>query len=162
MAFILKSILSDISIAHPLFYVHFLGIFFSILSLYCIYLLFCGGPLADSIYAGHVFLSTQLSYVFWLEYLMHLCLKLLLIGPYSLPFFFCIRVSLSLSLISCPYTSPCSICCSAGLVEMYCFSFFLLPVYKVFSSKRVDLEEWDYSILPKTRNSRYSFLCDAF
>ena len=40
--------------------------------------------------------------------------------------------------------------------------YFLLPVYKVFSSKRVDLEEWDYSILPKTRNSRYSFLCDAF
>ena len=46
----------------------------------CVSLLFWG-----SICVGHVFLSTQLFYVFWLEHLIHLCLRLLSIGSYSLP-----------------------------------------------------------------------------
>ena len=36
---------------------------------------------------GSCFLIRQLFYVFWLEHLIHLCLRLLSIGSYSLPFF---------------------------------------------------------------------------
>ena len=51
---------------------------------------------------GHVFLSIQLFYVFWLEHLSHLHLRLLLISSYSLPFYFLHTVFLSLSLSSFP------------------------------------------------------------
>ena len=91
MDFVLKSILSHVSIATPaffLFHVCVLGIFFPIPSLW-VYtdLLFWGGSLLDSIYGDHVFLSIQLPYVFRLEHLIHLHLRLLLVGTYLLPFF---------------------------------------------------------------------------
>ena len=59
-----------------------------------------GDSLVDSIYVGHIFLSFQLPYVFWLEHLIHLPVRLLLIGTYSLPFFPFLVVFLSLSLFS--------------------------------------------------------------
>ena len=71
------------------FPVHFLGIFFFqtfIFSLYRV-LFSWGGSLVSSICVGHVFLSIQLLYVVWLGHLIHLHLRLLLIGIYSLPFF---------------------------------------------------------------------------
>ena len=68
---------------------------------------------------GSCFLYIQLSYVFWLEHLIHLCLRLILIGTYSLPFFLYLCFSFSLSpLYSTFYGIPFSISCSAGLVEM--------------------------------------------
>ena len=88
--FFLKSILSDMSITTPAFFfpVHLLGIFVSSPSLsVCVGLLFWGGSLVGSICVGHAFSSILLFYVFWLGHLIHLRLMLLLIGPYSLPFF---------------------------------------------------------------------------
>ena len=40
-----------------------------------------------SIYMGYVFSSIPLPYVFWLENLIHLHVRLLLIGTYLLPFY---------------------------------------------------------------------------
>ena len=99
MAFVLKSILSDISIATLAFFpVHLSGTLFSNPSLsVCVGLLFWGGSLVGSICAGHVFLSIQLLYVFWLEHLIYLHLRSLLIGTYSRPFF-PLFLSLSLSI----------------------------------------------------------------
>ena len=45
----------------------------------------------DNMYVGLVFLSIQLSNVFWLVYLSHLHLKWLLIGKDLLPFFVCLH-----------------------------------------------------------------------
>ena len=55
--------------------------------------------LVGSIYVGYVFLSIQLFYIFWLEHLIHLHLRLLLIGTYSLLIFF-VPMYLSFSLFS--------------------------------------------------------------
>ena len=102
MAFVFKSILSNISISTPI-YCFFLSIcleYFSnpLLSV-CIGLLSWGGSLVGSICAGHAFLFIQLPYVFWLKHLIHLYLRLLLIGTYSLPFHsLCTCVPLSLTL----------------------------------------------------------------
>ena len=95
-----KSILSDISIAtSAFFHVHLHGIFFPNTSLSaCVDLLFWGGSLVDNLYVGHVFFTIQLLCVFWLEHLIHLHLRLLLIGTYSLPLFPFVPVFLSLFL----------------------------------------------------------------
>ena len=78
-----------ISIATPAsFSCPFAWKIFSIPSLSaCVGLLFWSGSLVDSICAGHVFLSIQLYCAFWLEHLIHLHLRLLLAGTYSLPLF---------------------------------------------------------------------------
>ena len=81
-----------------IFPVYLLVIFVSNPSLIvCVGLLFRGASLVGSICVGHNFLSIQLLYVFWLEYLIHLCLRLLLIGTYSMPCF-CTCAFLSLIL----------------------------------------------------------------
>ena len=54
--------------------------------------LFCGGSGVGSIFLGAFF------YVFLLEHLIHIHLRLLSIGTYSLPFFPFVPVFLSLSL----------------------------------------------------------------
>ena len=73
MTFVLKSILSDISIATPVFFflVYLLEIFFSNPSLSV-----CVGGSQRRVSCkqhnvGHVFLSIQLPYVFWLEHFIH-------------------------------------------------------------------------------------------
>ena len=110
-----------------------LDVFFILSLSTCVDLLFWGESLGHNIYMGHIFLSFQLSYVFWLEHLIHLHLMLLSIGTYSLPFFqyLCFSLSLSLS-FSVPlflslffYSSPFSISCSASLVETHSFSLIL-------------------------------------
>ena len=74
----------------------------------CVSLLFWGGSFAGSMCVGHAFLSIQPCYDFWLENLIHLHLRLLLTGTYSLPFF-CTCVSLSFLLsISISLSSPLS------------------------------------------------------
>ena len=83
---------------YPCFFfpVYLLGIFVSSPSFsVCVGLLFWGGSLVSSTCVCHDFLSIQLFYIFWLEHLIHLCLRLLSIGSYSLPFF-CTCVPLSL------------------------------------------------------------------
>ena len=79
------------------FPVHLLGIFISSHSLsVSVGLFFWCGSLDSSICAGHVFSSIQLPCVFWLDHLIHLHLRLLLIATYSLSFFrFCFPVSLT-------------------------------------------------------------------
>ena len=79
------------------FPVSLLGKFVSTPSLsLCVTLLSWGGSLIGSICVGHVFLSIQLFYVFWLEHLIHSHLRLLSIGSYSLPFFpICVPLSFS-------------------------------------------------------------------
>ena len=70
---------------YPCFFfrVRLLGKFVSSPSLsVCVSLLFWDGSLVGSICVGHVFLSIQLFYVFWLEHLIHLRLMLLSIGSY--------------------------------------------------------------------------------
>ena len=87
------------------------------------------GSLVGSICVGLVFLSIQLPYVFWLEYLIHLHLRLLLIGTYSSPFYpFCTCVPCSLSHSFSPFfkSSPFIIYCSAGLRECILSAFFCL------------------------------------
>ena len=70
---------------------HLLGKFVSSPSLsVCVGLLSWGGSLVGSICVGHAFLSIQLFYVFWLEHLIHLHLRLLSIGSYWLPYLFCL------------------------------------------------------------------------
>ena len=78
MVSVLNSILSVISVVTQLsFHVCLLGFFFltipSILT--CVDVLFWGGSFVDSIYVGHVFLSIQPPYVFWLDHLIHLHLN---------------------------------------------------------------------------------------
>ena len=85
---------------YPYFFfpVRLLGKFVSSPSLtVCIGLLSWGGSLVGSICVGHVFfLSIQLFYVFWLEHLIHLHLRLLSIGSYPLPLFpACVPLSFS-------------------------------------------------------------------
>ena len=75
-----------------------LDYFFLALHLQCVGLLFWRGSLVGSICVGHNFLSTWVLYVFWLEHLIHLCLRLLFIDTYSLPFYFfqcCVPLSLT-------------------------------------------------------------------
>ena len=105
--------------------VHLLGKFVSSPSLsVSVGLLFLGGSLVGSICVGHVFLSIQLFYVFGLEHLIHLCLRLLSISSYSLTFFHTC-VLLFFSFPSFLYSSPFSISCIAGLVEVYSFRLLL-------------------------------------
>ena len=82
LSILAMSILSYISIATPaLFSCPFAWNIFIIPSLsVCVGLLLWDGSLVDSMYVGHVFLSIQLSYVFWLEHLIHLHLRLSLTG----------------------------------------------------------------------------------
>ena len=102
MALFFKVYFVSYECCYPGFFspVHLLGIFVSSPSLsVCVGLLSWGGSLVGSICVGHVFLSIQLFYVFWLEYLNQLHLRLLLIGTYSLPFFHtCVPLSLTLFL----------------------------------------------------------------
>ena len=125
MALLLKSILSDMSIATPAFFffpVHLLGKFVSSPSL--------------SVYVGLFVLR-------WVSCRQHMCgscflihsaILCLLIGPLN-PFTFKVIIdryffitdslylcsSLFLSFPSFPYSSPFSISCRAGLVEVYSF-----------------------------------------
>ena len=105
MFFVVKSILSHVSIATLAFFffsVHLLGKFVSSPSLsVCVGLLSWGGSFVGSIFVDHAFLSIQLFYVFWLEHLIHLHLRLLLIGTYSL-LIFCACIPLFLSFSSFP------------------------------------------------------------
>ena len=78
----------------------------------CVGVLSWGGSLVGSICVGHVFLSIQLFYVFWLEHLIHLRLRLLSIGSYSLPLFLPVLLCLSLFL---PFLKAVP---SASLAEM--------------------------------------------
>ena len=101
--FFLKSVFSDMSTAIPAFFscpfvwkICFQAFIFSLCSL-----LSWGGSLLDSMYVGHVFLYIQLFYVFWLEHLIHLRLRLLFIGIYLLPIL-CTCVPLSFSFPSFP------------------------------------------------------------
>ena len=103
MAFFWTSIFVRYKYCYPGFFfpVHFLGIFVSNPSLsVCVGLLFWGGSLVGSICAGHV--PYLFSYhVFWLEHLIHLHLRLLLIGTSSLLFYWlcpCVPLSLALFL----------------------------------------------------------------
>ena len=69
------------------FPLHLLGKFvFSPWLSVCVSLLSWYGFLVGSISVGHVFLSIQLFYVFWLEHLIRLHFRLLSIGGHSLPF----------------------------------------------------------------------------
>ena len=79
------------------FPVHLLGKFVSSPSVSVfVGLLSWGGSLVGSICVGHVFLSIQLFYIFWLEHLIHLNLRLLLIGSYLLRLFHtCVTLSFS-------------------------------------------------------------------
>ena len=81
----------------PFFPVRLLGKFVSSpLLAICVGLLSSGGSLVGSICVGHIFLSIQLFYFFWLEHLILLSLRLLSIGSYSLPFFpTCVPLSFS-------------------------------------------------------------------
>ena len=65
----------------------------------CVGLLFWDGSPVGSRCVGHAYLSIQLFYVFWLEHLILLHLRLLSIGSYSLPFFLPVFLSLSLFLL---------------------------------------------------------------
>ena len=89
IAFVLKSAFPDITIVTPAFLQFpFSWSIFSILALsVCVYHLLRGGSLVDSIYLGQVFLSIQLPSVFWLEHLICLHLKLLIVTD-LLPFYF--------------------------------------------------------------------------
>ena len=101
MSLVLKFILSDLIIATlAVFSCPFAWNFFSNQSLlFCIGIFVWGGSLVGSICAGHVFLSIQLPCVFWLEHLLHLHLRLLLTGTFSLSFYpFCTFVPVSLTL----------------------------------------------------------------
>ena len=98
MALLLKSILSDMSIATPAFYsCPFAWNIVSSPSLsVCLCPFFWGGSPVGSIRVGHDFLSIPLFCVFWLDHLIHLHLRLLLIGTYSFPFFHsCVPLSLT-------------------------------------------------------------------
>ena len=130
MALFLKSVLSDMSIATPAFFpVCLLGIFVFNPSLsVCVGLLSWYGSLFGRICVGHVFLSIQLFYVFWLEHLIHLCLRLLLIGIYSLPILCtCVLPSFSLFL---PFLKAVPLASLAELVWWRCIlvDFFCLGI----------------------------------
>ena len=92
----------------------------------CVSLLSWDGSLVGSICVGHAFLSIQLLYVFWLEHLIHLHLRLLSIGTYSLPFFrTCVPRSLNLFFLFLKADPLASL---AGLVWRRCipWGFFCL------------------------------------
>ena len=123
-------ILSDVSIATPAFFpVHLLGLFFSNpLLTVCVGLLLWCGSFVGNIYTGHVFLSTQVAYFFWLEHLILLHLRLLLIGTYSLPFYSlhtCVPLSLTVFL---PFVKAVPLAYLAVLVWWRCIllAFFCL------------------------------------
>ena len=100
MAFVLKSIYSDINIANPDFFSCPFAWIFVCNPSFSVYvcLLFSDMSLVSSICVGHVFLSIQLPYVFWLEHSIHVHLRLLLIGTYSLLFYsLCTFVPFSLT-----------------------------------------------------------------
>ena len=81
----------------------YMAYLFSSLSIsVCVGILFWGGSLVGSICVGHVFFSVRLPYVFWPEHLIHLHLRLLLIGSYSLPLYsLCTFVPFSLMFFVC-------------------------------------------------------------
>ena len=133
---------------YPRFFfpVRLLGKFVSSLSLsVCVSVLSWGGSLVGNIYVGHVFLSIQLFYVFWLEHLIHLHLRLLLIGIYSLPILCtCVLPSFSLFL---PSLTAAPLACLAELVwwmyillDFFCLGnslFGLLSWWRAFLGKVV-------------------------
>ena len=77
MAFISKSILSDMSIATPGLHLHEIS-FSSPSLLVCMCPLFWGGSLVDSIYKGLVFVSIQPAFVFWLGHSTCLTFKVII------------------------------------------------------------------------------------
>ena len=105
MVLVLTSILSDMSIATPDFFscpfawkICFQPFTFSLCRSFVLRWVTVG-----SLCVGHVFLSVPLFCVFWLGPLIHLHLRLLLIGTYSLPFYFlhtCVPLSHSFSSFS--------------------------------------------------------------
>ena len=89
MVFVLKSTLSDISIATPSLFscplawnICFQSFSFSLCMSFVLRWVSVG-----SVCMGHVFLPIQLFCVFWLRHLIHLRLRLLLICTYSSPIF---------------------------------------------------------------------------
>ena len=121
MALLWKPTFSHINIATPAFFsCPFAWEFVSSPSLsVCISLLSWDWSLVGSICVGHVFLSIQLFYVFWLEHLIHLRLRLLsIIASYSLPLFCtCVPPSLSLFL---PFLKAVPLTSLAELVWWLC------------------------------------------
>ena len=92
-AFVLRSILFDTILLRQLFFSTFvyLEYFFHPFTSAWVVLLFWGVVkhtyICRHIYMGLVFLSIMLPYIFCLEHLIHLHLRLLLINTYLLPFF---------------------------------------------------------------------------
>ena len=113
-----------------LFFSYLLGKFVSSPTLsFCVGLLSRGGSLIGSICVGHAFLAIQLFYVFWLKHLIHLHLRLLLIGTYSSPIF-CTSVPLFLSLFL-PFLKAVPLASLAELVWWRCI---LLDFFSLGSS----------------------------
>ena len=101
MDLLLKSILSDMSIATPALFLlsNWVEYFFQHFTSVSIGRVFWGGSLVGSISVGHVFLTIQLFCVFWLGRLIHLRLRLLLVGTYSLSIFHtCVPLSFTVFL----------------------------------------------------------------
>ena len=139
MALPLTSILSDMSIATPAFFscpfawkICFQPFTFSLCKSFV-----WGRSLVGSLCVGHVFLSLQLFYVFWLEHLIHLHLRLLLIGTYSLPFFYT-RVPPSLSLFL-PFLKAVPL---VSLAELVWWRYILLDFFCLLNSLFVLLSWW--------------------
>ena len=85
------------------------------------------GFLIVFIYMGLVFVSIQPVCVFWLEHLIHLHLKQLLIYMFLLPFSKLFGVDFVDLFISCisDYVSLFNICCKVGLVVLNSLNFCL-------------------------------------
>ena len=128
MAFVLQSILSDITIATPAFFsCSFAWNIFSNppLSVY-VGLLFWGGSLVGSTCVGNAFLSIHLLYTFFFGTFNPFMFKVI-IDRYLFTANFSYQCpSDSLPFPSFPESSPFLISCSAGLVETYSFFFFFL------------------------------------
>ena len=136
MALFLKSILSDMSIATPAFFscpfawkICFQPFTFCLCRSFSLRRDSCRQNIV-----GHVFLYIQLFYVFWLEHLIHLHLRLLLIGTYSLPIFWT-YVPLCLSLFL-PFLIAAPLASLAELVlwryillDFFCLGNFYLTFY---------------------------------
>ena len=126
MSYVLKCIFSHISVATLAFFSlsicleNFLNTSLSV----CVGLLFWGGSLVGSICAGHV--PYLFSYhVFWLEHLIHLHLRLFLIGTYHFSLCTCAPLSLTLLL---PLLKAVSLAYLAVLIWWRCIlaAFFCL------------------------------------
>ena len=116
----LKSIFGNMSIATLAFFpVYLLRKFVTSPSLsVCVGLLFLDVFLVGGICVSHDFLFIQLFYVFWLKHFILLCLRLLLIGTYSLPFFHT-YIPLSLTLFL-PFLKAVPLASVAELVWWRC------------------------------------------